>query len=324
MCMDDQTTTSESPWHDGERALHERYGVTDKMKQIGTSFIRDYLIEEHRLFYKQLPFIVVGSVDDAGLPWASIVEGKPGFLQSPTIHQLDINAVLQEGDPATDKLAVGDGVALLGIELHTRRRNRMNGVVSAVNSSTGFSVSVQHSFGNCPQYIQLRSYRFSRDLATPDQGERSVAYELDESAASLIEQADTFFVSTYTSVDDVHQVDVSHRGGKPGFVKVDEKGVLTIPDYAGNRFFNTLGNIVSNPKAGLVFADFETGDVLQISGSAEIVFDSPEIEAFKGADRLWRVTPERVVRRNDALALRWSFEEYSPYLSRTGSWDDVR
>ncbi|MNS50210.1 Pyridoxamine 5'-phosphate oxidase [compost metagenome] len=114
-------------------------------------------------------------------------------------------------------------------------------------------------------------------------------------------------------------VDVSHRGGKPGFVRVDGN-VLTIPDFSGNRFFNTLGNLTANPRAGLVFIDFEHGDVLQVSGRAEVVLDSPEIQTFAGAERLWRVHVRRVVRRPGALALRWRFNDYAPTALATGQW----
>ena len=64
-------------------------------------------------------------------------------------------------------------------------------------------------------------------------------------------------------------MDVSHRGGNPGFVRI-EGNVLTIPDFAGNLHFNTLGNFLLHPRAGLVFIDFETGDMLQVSGRTAV------------------------------------------------------
>ncbi|WYX49477.1 pyridoxamine 5'-phosphate oxidase family protein [Achromobacter xylosoxidans] len=110
----------------------------------------------------------------------------------------------------------------------------------------------------------------------------------------MIARADTLFVATYADTEAAgRRVDVSHRGGMPGFVRIDGD-TLTIPDFSGNRFFNTLGNMVLNPRAGLLFIDFERGDVLQVSGRAEVVLDSPEIETFAGAERLWRVHVRRV------------------------------
>ncbi len=118
---------------------------------------------------------------------------------------------------------------------------------------------------------------------------------------------------------------MSHRGGKPGFVRIGGDGVLTIPDFAGNLLFNTLGNLLANPKAGLLFVDFESGDLLQLTGDAEVILDSPEIAAFQGAERLWRFTPRRIVYRPGALPLRWSFQQdgWSPNSLMTGSWEDA-
>src|SRR3546814_20072688 len=84
-----------------------------------------------------------------------------------------------------------------------------------------------------------------------------------------------------------------------------EDGTLTIPDFSGNLFFNTLGNILLNPRAGLTFIDFKTGDLLQMTGSAQVLLDDPEIAAFQGADRLLRFKPQRVVYRTAAIPLRW-------------------
>ena len=89
----------------------------------------------------------------------------------------------------------------------------------------------------------------------------------------------------------------------PGFVAVDGD-TLTILDYAGNRYFNTLGNLVTEPRAALVFVDFVRGDLLHVQGATEIVWNGPEVSAVDGAERLWRVHVERGWRRLGAFALR--------------------
>jgi hypothetical protein len=142
----------------------------------------------------------------------------------------------------------------------------------------------------------------------------------------MIQGADTLFVASYVERENGRrQVDVSHRGGKPGFVRLEADGVLTIPDFAGNLFFNTLGNFLANPKGGLVFPDFETGDLLQLTGDVEVILESPEIAAFQGAARLWRFTPRQIVYRPGALPLRWTFDPdgWSPSSLMTGSWAEA-
>lgn len=305
-----------SVWHQGEIALQQQAGVAERMADVGQRVIRDHMPDQHRDFYAQLPFIVAGSVDAHGDAWATLLEGQPGFIFSPNASTLDIEARPHQGDPAAAGMQDGAPVGLLGIELHTRRRNRMNGVLQAIGG--GFRVQVEQSFGNCPRYIQLRDFHFAHHPAEPYRGEVETLSALDDAARATIGAADTFYVATYAE----RQVDASHRGGKPGFVRVSEDGLLTIPDFNGNLFFSTLGNIHQNGKAGLLFVDYASGDTLQLSGDAEVILDSPEIAAFQGAERLWTFRPRRIVRRRAALALRWLTppDGVAPSSLMTGDW----
>ncbi|SDA22864.1 hypothetical protein SAMN03159340_01649 [Sphingomonas sp. NFR15] len=310
-------------WHEGERLIQERLGVAERMASVGQRVIRDYMPDQHREFYAQLPFIVVGSVDEAGAPWATILEGRSGFITSPDSTALEIDASADPADPAAPGLRSGKPIGLLGIEMHTRRRNRMNGVIG--EAEHGFRVDVEQSFGNCPRYIQLRDVSYARDVGMPHAGESEALTELDSSARAMIGGADSFFVASYADRDDRRQVDVSHRGGRAGFVRVADDGTLTIPDFDGNLFFNTLGNMVLTGRAGLLFIDYATGDMLQMTGTAEVIFDSPEIAAFQGAERLWTFEPQTIVRRRGALALRWTMqrEPWSPSSLLTGDWNEA-
>lgn len=320
-------TDTNSPWHEGEIQLQKMVGVDARMAEVGKRVLRDHLIEQHRQFYPQLPFAVFGAVDDNGDIWATLRANHPGFLHSPDPFLLAVDIPRDPADPADAGMDDGKAIGMIGIELHTRRRNRLNGTIER-SSNDGFSIRVGHSYGNCPQYIQLRNFEFTRDPLAPVSSEFKL-YEdfestLNDRARAMISAADTFFVATY--VDRAvgnREVDVSHRGGKPGFVRIDDNGNLTIPDFAGNLFFNTLGNIIANPKAGLVFTDFANGDVLQITGDADVIIDGPEITAFQGAERLWRVSPRKVVLRKAVLPIRWcdQTDGASPNSLLTGDWE---
>lgn len=307
-----------SPWHAGERQLQEKVGVAERMEAFGRKVIRTWMPDQHREFYQQLPFMLFGAVDADGRPWASVLEGAPGFARSPDPQHLRFSSLPAADDPA--QLADGEPVGLLGIELHTRRRNRLNGHVANL-APDGFELTVDQAFGNCPQYIQLRQFQ-RVPLADPASRPARHLAALDDAAVALIASADTFFVASYVDTDGQRAVDVSHRGGQPGFVRV-EGNRLTIPDFAGNLHFNTLGNLLLNPKAGLLFIDFSTGDVLQLSGRTEIILEGPQIEAFQGAERLWTFEVEKLVRRPAALALRWRFDGMSPNSLLTGNWAEA-
>ena len=297
-----------SPWHEGELAIQRSVGVVERMDGPGRNFVRKAMPEQHRAFFPMLPFVVLGAVDAKGDVWATIRAERPGFMASPEPEILEVGLPRDPADPADAGMEDGDAIAMLGIQLETRRRNRLNGVIRRTDAK-GFDVRVGQSFGNCPQYIQPRSAAFIRDPDMPTATQPLHSGQLDDRALGMVEGADTFFVASYVDRDNgERQVDVSHRGGNAGFVRVGADSVLTIPDFAGNRFFNTLGNILVNSKAGLVFVDFETGDMLQMTGNAEVLLDSPDIATFQGAERLWRFTPEEIVLRPDALPLRWRKE----------------
>jgi predicted pyridoxine 5'-phosphate oxidase superfamily flavin-nucleotide-binding protein len=313
MLIDDREP---SPWHAGEIALQRHVGVSKRLAEIGRLTIRDHLIAQHRDFYSDLPMVVMGVVDPAGDAWATLRFGMPGFLWAPDPYRLHLALRRDPLDPADGGLEDERAIGLLGIDLQTRRRNRLNGTLARADA--GFDVGVLQSFGNCPKYIQEREAYFVRDPAIAADSAPVSGPDLDDHARRIIATADTFFVASYVDLDDgQRQVDISHRGGPTGFVHIGEDGALTIPDYAGNLYFNTLGNILLNPKVGLAFADFETGDLLQLTGNAEVLLNSPEINAFPKAQRLWRFTPHRIVRRVDALPLRWRFRSWSPSLAST-------
>jgi uncharacterized protein len=321
----------DSPFHAGEQALQLRAGVRDRMEQIGRKVIRDFMPDQHRALFTELPFVVVGALDGRRRTWASVLFGTPGFMSSPDPQTLRIAARPGYGDSIVAGLVAGSPVGLLGIQLETRRRNRMNGTVIEADED-GFVVRVGQSFGNCPQYIQARKPVFSAEPSSTvaPRSKRAEGAILSAGAAALVRRADTFFIATASpdahGGDPVEGVDVSHRGGKPGFVRVDEgdgSTVLTSPDFRGNSFFNTLGNLALNPRAGVVFVDFATGDLLSLTGKAEVIWDGPELETFAGAERLLRFGVDEGVWIGSAVPLRWSAPEPAPQLAGTGSWEDT-
>ena len=296
--------------------------MRERMAELGEKMMRDFMPEQHRTFFAQLPFVIVGSVDAEGQPWASILANPPGFISSPDERRLLIRARPPVTDPLPATLTTGSSIALLGIEQHTRRRNRMNGFVERVGED-GILIGVQQSFGNCPKYIQARKAEY---INTESIGTVHSATTLNAFTRQIVARADTLFIATthpgsrHTTARS-HGVDVSHRGGKPGFVRVDGGNTLTLPDFSGNRFFNTLGNILLNPRAGLLFVDFATGDMLTITADAEIIFAGPEVDAYTGAERLLKFSLHSIRHAVASLPLRWSgAAELSPFLENTGQW----
>ncbi len=316
-----------SPFHEGEQALQTLSGKREEAEGMGRKMIRPFLPDQHRDFFAQLPFLVIGAVDDEGWPWASLLSGRPGFMQSPDARTLQIASLGAHGDPVRDAIKSGAALGLLGIEMHSRRRNRLNGRVTS-RSNDGFSLAVDQSFGNCPQYIRHRSVDFLREPSRAGSGGERIAFKaFDDQAKALIGDADVLFVSSFIQAKDnpvVEGVDVSHRGGRAGFVKLEVDDTLTIPDFPGNNAFNTLGNFFINPKAGLVFPDFETGDLLMLTGKVELLDeDHEDVLSFKGAERGWRFILDHGFWLKDALPFRSSLGGISPNSLLTDSWADA-
>ncbi|VVD71979.1 pyridoxamine 5'-phosphate oxidase-like FMN-binding protein [Pandoraea communis] len=316
-----ETSFAASPFHAGEIAVQTLAGSREAMAAIGARVIRTAMPDQHRQFFAQLPFLVVGALDARGQPWATLLSGTPGFAHSPDATRLRIDTLPPSTDPLHGAMTLGAPIGILGLEPSTRRRNRVNGPVVEADTR-GFAIRVAQSFGNCPQYIR------KRDIS-PDGHDKAPRAEpaqtsLDDDAQWQIASADTFFVATHYASDGAAQhsagADVSHRGGKPGFVRVEDAHTLTWPDFRGNAFYNTLGNLHANPRAGLVFVDFASGDFLHVAGSAEILWHDEAQSGFEGAQRLVRLRVHEVRRVRGALPARWRDGETSPSVERTGAW----
>jgi ferredoxin-NADP reductase/predicted pyridoxine 5'-phosphate oxidase superfamily flavin-nucleotide-binding protein len=292
-----------SPFHEGERRIQEKLGERD-IETFARKVIRPFLPDQHRRFFTEQPFVVVAARDGDGRPWATVLESPEGVASSPDPEHLDIKAVPVPGDALEGALTWGADIGLLGIELATRRRNRVNGKVAGANRG-GIRFAVGQSFGNCPQYIRDRAVWWSPEVP---HGRATRGKVLTRRQKDWIASADTFFLATgYRGDGDDASfgMDASHRGGERGFVEVLSGTKIRFPDYAGNRYYNTLGNILLDRRAGFLFLDFATGSLLQLTGRAEIDWDSADVAGFPGARQLVTLEIDGIVELSSALRLRW-------------------
>lgn len=300
--------------------MQTRAGVREKAEQIGSRFIRSEMPEEHREFFANLRWVVVANLRNDGNPAIGLIGGAPGFLAAPDPGTLTLESKLDPSDPLSEGFQPGRALGFLGIQLADRRRNRVNGSVIATDNKRT-TIAVNQSFGNCPAYIQKRD-----DQPVKHPGKKSSTRETvgdPSTIQAFLSTRDTFFIaSRFEDAEEAKGsgVDASHRGGKPGFVQL-RQGILRFPDFSGNKFFNTLGNITADPRVALVFPDFESGDLLYINGEASVVWEGATLEAFEGAERLVEVRPLEVFWRRAALPFRvHAPAQPSPALNRTGTW----
>ena len=263
----DSSRAADVGFHAGELAVQQRAGTRQEAARLSPMLDPAELRGGIVSFLADRTFAAVTARDAGGRLWTSPLSGPPGFLEAVSPTTLVIHARLPAGDPLHG-LPAGQQAGLVVVEFAARRRVRINGTLTEVDGDT-LVIEVEQAYGNCPQYIHQRV--LAQDgPGQGDQGDVRRDVVLSPADAALIRAADTFFLGT---TNPERGSDASHRGGTPGFVRVDGDR-LWWPDYPGNNLFNSFGNLAVDPEASLLFFDFGTGRTLQLSGTAEVDWDA--------------------------------------------------
>ncbi|EIN06374.1 hypothetical protein PUNSTDRAFT_114962 [Punctularia strigosozonata HHB-11173 SS5] len=270
-------------WHPGETAVQCAMGWNRQMQGVYMHFSYE-IPEQHQIFYGELAYIAITTLDEQRRPWGSLLTsrtGRPGFIRVPNESRIKISADVWEGDPIRKTAAEGGLAAGLGIMFANRRRNKFAGrlgVVQRGKDQLELAIDVDEALGNCPKYINVRDLR-PQLSTTPkvvyEEWNMAPSISLPDDIVSFIRAADTVFLgTTYVPApgDDLKyppHAGMNQRGGRPGFIRVRaDKRTIVLPDYSGNRFMQSLGNIDQTPLASLTFVDFLSGNVLYLTGSA--------------------------------------------------------
>jgi len=300
-------------FHAGELAVQQRAGESQIARMNGGA-LSDRIPGGAVPFLAQQPMAVAASIAADGAVWASVLLGEPGFISAADARTVNIDIAMPltaVDDPLWANLEYDNTVGLLVIELGSRRRLRINGRTS-LEGATQLTVDVVVAYPNCPKYIQRRHW--SRQAASPQRtvsGNGRQGSTLDDRQRDWITAADTLFVA---SAHPERGADASHRGGRPGFVRIVDGGRLRIPDYSGNSMFNTLGNFESYPHAGLAFLDFERGRLLQLTGRPVIRWDLDDPQQHTGGTgRFWDFEVEGWRESDLPFQLQWEFIDFSAF-----------
>ena len=276
------STTTTAGFHHGELEVQRRAGVGTEAARLSGMLAPAWLDGGVARFLAQREFAALTARDRDGRLWISPLLGPAGFLDGHGTT-LDVHALPDIDPPA------GQPVGLIAVELAIRRRLRVNGTLTTVGVG-GLSIEADQAYGNCPSYIQQRVVE--RVPSAADEGSVVTSDALSPEQQAFVGGADTFFLGT---VHPTRGADASHKGGRPGFVRVDG-GELWWPDYAGNNMFNSMGNLAVDPAAALLFVDFGAGRMLRLSGTAKLEWVEPGSPGDDdGTGRRVRFHPERVV-----------------------------
>ncbi|KAF2193022.1 hypothetical protein K469DRAFT_715049 [Zopfia rhizophila CBS 207.26] len=327
-------------WNPGEEQMHKRLHVPDHDNPTSSM-----LTPQASFMLQRAPLLAIGTLDSQKCPWTTLWGGTPGFSQplgggiigtrtivdgvnDPVVQGLvggSEKGEMVQGDANGD--GIGRMVSGLAIDLMTRKRVKIFGRMIAgslgevdVEFPEGAErtegapekqdqlqlvTKIEQSLGNCPKY--LNQYELRPAFVTSKLLAQSA--ELNEEAQALVQKADMFFLSSSTDED----MDTNHRGGPPGFVRIISPTEIAYPEYSGNRLYQTLGNLQMNPKVGVTFPDYETGNILYITGTVEILVASDAANLLPGSNLALKIKIEKARLVEGGQPFRGTKKVPSPY-----------
>jgi len=318
---------AEPQWHEGEEQMHKLLRVPSHYNPTSP-----FLTPQASHTLARSPLLALGTLDEEGRPWTTLWVGETGFSRpigesiigvATTVDRLNdpvVKVLLGERADGEVIKAEGGGKMLGGLTFNLQTRQRVKlygrmvaGAVAATEEGVGevqLAVKIEQSLGNCPKYMNKKQIR----PHVPKPKLELSNFPLSQSAVDLVNQADMFFISSSNHDLDM---DTNHRGGPPGFVRIlsnDENGlVMVYPEYSGNRLYQTLGNLITTPKAGLVFPNFDTGDVLYVTGRTEIVTGKEASNLISHTNLAVKIQMDALRYVTDGLGFRGKTGQLSPY-----------
>lgn len=323
------------PFHEGETRMHKQLKVPSLDNPTA-----GMLTQQAVFMLQKAPLLAIGTLDSEGHPWTSLWGGEPGFSEplgsgvvgtrtpvdsswDPVVQALVGHAAKGEMAKGNDKMVSG-----LSFDLMTRKRVKIFGRVMAgcvdeletaskddpekgseppnvKQDQIQLVTRIEQSLGNCPKYINQYEIQ-------PAPVASKLAYEgpsLSPEAKSLILGSDMFFLSSATDQD----MDTNHRGGPSGFVRIISDTEIVYPEYSGNRLYQSLGNLDVNPKIGLTFPNYVTGDVLYATGTTEILIGGDAAALLPGSNLAIKIKLHKVRLVQSGLPFRGKRREPSPY-----------
>ncbi|KAF2870261.1 oxidoreductase-like protein [Massariosphaeria phaeospora] len=321
-------------WNEGETTMQKLLRVPDMDNPTS-----QMLTPQAANMLQRGPLLIVGTLDAQDRPWTTLWGGQPGFSR-PLGGNIIGTSTIVDGvnDPVVQALVghVESGEMVQGaqkmisgltLDLMTRKRVKLAGrmvagtleevdveyaegaerpgKVASKQHQLQLGVNVEQSVGNCPKY--MNQYDLRPALVTSEIISQSSSLSLE--AKALIAKADMFFLSSSTPKD----MDTNHRGGPSGFVRVLSDTEFVYPEYSGNRFYQSLGNLYMNPKIGITFPDYESGNVLYTTGHAEILIGNDAASLLPGSNLALRIKIDEARLVRGGLPFRGTKKNPSPY-----------
>lgn len=318
------------PWSAGEERMHQLLHVPEYDNPTSTM-----LTPQASFMLQRGSLLALGTLDSDARPWTTLWGGSPGFSE-PLGGNFIGTRTLVDGkyDPVVQAL-VGDAsdgemiqpedggkmLSGLAIDLMTRKRVKIAGEMIAgtvkevqvevkgepdtKQDQIQLVTKIDQSLGNCPKYLN----QYELHSALVNSTLTSKGSSLSDEGRALISNSDMFFLTTSSPVD----ADTNHRGGPPGFVRIISPTQIIYPEYSGNRLYQSLGNLKMNPKIGITFPDYETGDVLYITGTTDVLVGMDAANLLPGSNLAVKIKIDEARLVKGGLPFRGVRKIPSPY-----------
>ncbi len=268
-------------FHSGELTAQIRAGQTAEAESLGP-VVKPFLAEGGRSLIDSARIAVATTIGSNGAPVLSLLAVDAGEFGALGSSGLTIpRAAVSPEDAFFDNLRRDRRIGLVYLDPQTRRRFRVNGEV--VDSRTDpLEVSILEAFPNCKKYLVRQEVTASTQVAAKA---ATRGRSIRRADAALLCQASLVFVGT---ANPQGQLDAATRSGDPGFIREVARNTFEIPDFAGNAMYQTIGNLLLEPRASIGFI---AGDEFVVLTGSSTTHWEDEAERSGGNGRFWRFTP---------------------------------
>jgi hypothetical protein len=189
----------------------------------------------------------------------TVLSGKPPLMKTRKGSEIRLQFPSDRAPRITTPTLCGG----LAIHLGQARRVRTNGRL--IPMAEGVDLEAHETFTLCRKYMAPSLALDDRPHLGPVARE-PLAFD-DPWIPDLLARAETSFLA---SISPQGGPDVAHRGGPPGFIKLDVSARrLTWIEYVGDGVFKSAGNVRATGSMTLLIPDFENGDGVELIGRGE-------------------------------------------------------
>ncbi|WP_121626815.1 pyridoxamine 5'-phosphate oxidase family protein [Poseidonibacter antarcticus] len=281
-------------FHEGEYHIQEIMGVR-KSSDTLSSMIKDNIPPIASKFLKDLNFCIITISTKKDDLFTYTVYNHNNFIEIVNQSQISINLENHSYIPKEFYNIKNINIGMIGLNFEKAMRIRING--KGKIKSNKLYLSIDEIYSNCPKHIKRRVLQ--EDTKILENQTIQKGRKLNEEIINIISNIDTFFIATSHKEKGL---DVSHKGGNKGFLKVLETNQLAFKDVPGNNLYNTIGNIYTNPNINIFFIDFKNYDTYHIKGIASI----KEIQVENKKRLLITITCKEIIINKNSFNLIYS------------------